>query len=374
MRSAIPESNRLDFIQSLRGIAAVLVLLFHVTGNTLYHFQHAPFLGLFQFGEVGVPIFFVISGFIIFHAHRKDLGDSSRLTRYLWRRTTRIYPAFWVANGAMCLLYLARPQFADDPRTMEPGMVAASFALLPTGIDPPLAVAWTLQYEILFYIAFAAGVWNRRAGAIAVAVVGIPALFTALTRDFPARYQPPIVDVLFSPLQLLFGFGILAHYLLSKGRTSTTAAIDRWRTRVAWAALAMAIMGAAHVNRHGNLMEAGYVGVSFLFGVATAALIACGPTTTITRALGQSRLWVFLGNASYSIYLVHSPIISAFMKVGQKLPLDAPWKVEAYGWFTALGALTLSTLFSLAVEQPLQELSRKIWDRFHPSANSDQKG
>ncbi|MBL9137820.1 MAG: acyltransferase, partial [Verrucomicrobiales bacterium] len=339
MRSAIPESNRLDFIQSLRGIAAVLVLLFHVTGNTLYHFQHAPFLGLFEFGEVGVPIFFVISGFIIFHAHRRDLGDPSKLPRYLWRRTTRIYPAFWIANGAMCLLYLVRPQFADDPRTMDPGMVAASFALLPTGIDPPLAVAWTLQYEILFYLAFACGVWNRRLGIVATAMVGVPALVTCFAREFPARYQPPVLDVLFSPLQLLFGLGILAHYLQARGRSAATdTALERWRSMAAWSAVVLAVIGAAHVNRYGNLMKAGYVGVSFLFGIATATLIACGPGTWVTRRLGSSRLWILLGNASYSIYLVHSPIISAFMKVGQKLPLDAAWKVEAFGWVTALGA------------------------------------
>ncbi|MBL9136742.1 MAG: hypothetical protein JNK85_12770, partial [Verrucomicrobiales bacterium] len=82
---------------------------------------------------------------------------------------------------------------------------------------------------------------------------------------------------------------------------------------------------------------------------------------------------ILLGNASYSIYLVHSPIISAFMKVGQKLPLDAAWKVEAFGWVTALGALALSTLFSFAIEQPLQELSRRIWDRFHPAEKIAKK-
>ncbi|MCC7373779.1 MAG: acyltransferase [Verrucomicrobiales bacterium] len=372
MRSAIPESNRLDFIQSLRGIAAVLVLLFHVTGNTLYHFKHAPFLGWFEFGEVGVPIFFVISGFIIFHAHRRDLGDPGKLPRYLWRRATRIYPAFWIANAAMCLLYLVRPQFADDPRIMEPAMVAASFALLPTGIDPPLAVAWTLQYEILFYVAFSCGILHRRLGSIAVAVIGVPALATYLLKEFPARYQPPVLDVLFSPLQVLFGLGILAHYLQTRTRDASTPGATRWRNLAAWLALVLALIGAAHVNRYGNLMKAGYVGVSFLFGIATATLIACGPGTAITRVLGKSRLWVFLGNASYSIYLVHSPIISAFMKVGQKLPLDAPWKVEAYGWFTALGALALSTLFSLAVEQPLQNLSRRIWDRFHPESKGSK--
>jgi exopolysaccharide production protein ExoZ len=374
MRPVIPESNRLDFIQSLRGIAAVLVLLFHVTGNTLYHFQHAPFLGWFEFGEVGVPIFFVISGFIIFHAHRRDLGEPAKLPRYLWRRATRIYPAFWVANAAMCLLYLARPQFADDPRTMQPGMVAASFALLPTGIDPPLAVAWTLQYEILFYIAFSFGLCKRRFGALAIAVIGIPALATYLLREFPARYQPPLIDVLFSPLQILFGLGMLAHYLQSRGRGMTTPGAARWRQVAAWLAVALAIVGAAHVNRYGNLMKAGYVGVSFLFGIATATLISCGPATAVTGLLGRSRLWIFLGNASYSIYLVHSPIISAFMKIGQKLPLDAPWKAEAYAWFTTLAALALSTLFSLAVEQPLQNLSRRVWDHFHPAEKNATRG
>ena len=87
---------RLLSVEAARGAAAVLVLLVHSSAMLAApkYFGEMPFYGLFKFGHAGVDFFFVLSGFIIFHVHRTDLGNPARLGKYLARRFVRIFPTY----------------------------------------------------------------------------------------------------------------------------------------------------------------------------------------------------------------------------------------------------------------------------------------
>ncbi len=87
------QTKNLQLIQALRGIASLLVVLFHCTGSSTEYLQQ-KFLGnSFLFGGAGVDIFFVLSGFIITYTNINIIPKTGSLTLFLRRRFVRIYPA-----------------------------------------------------------------------------------------------------------------------------------------------------------------------------------------------------------------------------------------------------------------------------------------
>jgi hypothetical protein len=123
----------LSSIQVLRGIAAVMVVLFHVCG--------------FQIGAAGVDIFFVISGFIMFHTNRNVFGLTGAAILFLKRRILRIAPLYWLCSA-----------FAFWPG-VELKSLVASVLFVPVrsedgSIHTVLAPGWSLNFEMFFYIVF----------------------------------------------------------------------------------------------------------------------------------------------------------------------------------------------------------------------------
>src|SRR5436190_1288571 len=104
-------------LQAGRALAALLVVLYH---NGLYIFAldkywgADPSRGLFNFGHAGVEFFFVLSGFIIFYIHGKDLGVPSRFFSFIRKRFIRIYPIYWLVLAAIIPVYFLVPSFGFD--------------------------------------------------------------------------------------------------------------------------------------------------------------------------------------------------------------------------------------------------------------------
>ena len=165
--SATPETTsphrsgsrrKLSGVQAARAVAALMVVLYHATrGLSLpQYLGYIPFGNSFGFGHAGVDFFFVLSGFIIMHAHAADIGKPDRLYAYLWRRATRIYPIYWVTSYTDP----GEPGFSFPwilPARLAPSHMVHSLLLLPEAIEPLVGVCWTLRSEILFYIVFGAG-------------------------------------------------------------------------------------------------------------------------------------------------------------------------------------------------------------------------
>jgi peptidoglycan/LPS O-acetylase OafA/YrhL len=169
-------THRLDWVEVARGFAAVAVVLYHVARHVEKSRDVNFWLTFFQFGHAGVDLFFVISGFVILHAHYKDLGQPERFAHYLNRRLTRIYPPYWVALA----LTVAMGALGGSglPDIWE---LVLSATLLPLNQEPLLGVAWTLLHEIVFYALFALLIVHRGVGfaVLGAWLLGISAkLFT----------------------------------------------------------------------------------------------------------------------------------------------------------------------------------------------------
>lgn len=160
---------KLQSIQALRGVAALLVVFFHaraleMKGIAANGLTEQPLIGgLFTNGFAGVDLFFVISGFIMVFVTRDGLNGLKPAASFLFARVTRIYPVWWAFVGCMTIYMLAAHgvsgqsegwQKAAFGHPMVPYLVK-SFLLVPQEPFPVLNVGWTLIHEVYFYIVFA---------------------------------------------------------------------------------------------------------------------------------------------------------------------------------------------------------------------------
>ena len=162
MRSAKHETiGNLQIVQFYRGIAVLLVVLFHGSEFISARYHLVPIGDTLKTGFSGVFLFFVISGFIILTAHYRDGGQPGRIGYYLERRFIRIYPFYWL----VLMVWGGWRVFTNKLGIHELGLNALLFEGNPSLIIP---VSWTLRYEIIFYALFVSFILNRKLGMLAL--------------------------------------------------------------------------------------------------------------------------------------------------------------------------------------------------------------
>jgi peptidoglycan/LPS O-acetylase OafA/YrhL len=325
-------------LQAGRAIAAIIVVFHHcgvILNNPKY--WHTSWAEYVYCGRSGVEIFFVLSGIVILYAHTRDIGNPAKLGSYLWKRTRRIYPIYWIVMLATMPVFVLIPSFGRGSER-QPMVILQSILLLPLqSMNRVLPVSWTLFHEIMFYAVFSTVILNRRIGA-AVVTVWIAASAYALV--FP--FANPVVAAYLSPLHLLFAFGMGVTLFVRR------YSIPGWP--IALAGLAGFIVCCVRDNQ---IQDDNYMPLAVAYG-AFATLMLCGAMLMEQRGQLRSPAWlVLIGDASYSIYLVHFPVVSAGAKVLYpiwkhfKTPLIVPYLL-----LVILG-MALGLVVHLLVEKPL---------------------
>ena len=278
----------LALIQSYRGIAAVLVVLYHAEAAAQQYFG-ASWLGVFDFGRAGVQFFFVLSGYIIYYVHREDVGTGA-VAPYLKKRATRVYPLYVLVTLVLAPVFFLVPSFGE-PYHRDPAALLMSLALIPQGHQPHLAVAWTLVHEVIFYALFATLILNRTVGRYVLgAWLAAVIVANVMTSDIPY----PLAYLL-SANNLLFGLGMLTAACQLRGG---------WPTFLLGNAAFLAT-GLITQTNEGALVILSY-------GLASAAILS---TAASLDAYFKHRAMRALGDASYAIYLTHYPAISVVCKI-----------------------------------------------------------
>jgi peptidoglycan/LPS O-acetylase OafA/YrhL len=322
-------------LQMLRGLAATLVVLFHLQAAAVAEGFSPGILGWFSGGEAGVDVFFVLSGFVIFHAAlgRPDWDAA----RFLRQRFWRIVPPYWAAL-ALTLLALAALGVTqgDWEGWPGPGRIAVSALLLPLP-DQVMAVAWTLTVEGLFYLLFAATFFRFGARG-AIAALALWALVTQAALFLPVELSPAFGLVLYSGvIEFLFG-GLIALALAAGWRHGA-------KICVAAGALGLAATVSGLLPLHlGREWVAGLPAAALVYGLGAGGWLMPG----------WAMVW---GEASYLLYLLH---LLVFSIAGTILRMAG---VAPYGsvlMMLALGALALavSVAATLWVERPYRRWTR----------------
>jgi peptidoglycan/LPS O-acetylase OafA/YrhL len=343
-------------LQAGRGIAAILVVLFHLS-KTIFaldkYWGHDPLGELFFFGHAGVEFFFVLSGLIILHFHWDDLNRPERAIPYLKKRFCRIYPIYWFVLACIIPIYFFIPTFGHG-HEREAGVVLSSILLIHvTSGYTILTVAWTLYHEILFYILFSLALLNRRWGGSLLFVWLIGSIFS-LFRTMPATvneflYSP--LDYFFSPLHLLFAIGMFACWAMRRGYV---------RAPMLCAVIGVAIFfGVALDEDYYHLLPGNSRSVAY--GIGCALAMVGFMTLEMRGKLRVPRIMSFLGDASYSIYLSHLVILSLLAKLF--IALGAKTHLPEMVSYAAILFITLLTgsLMHLWIEKPLfRKVSKMI--------------
>ena len=283
-------------IQIMRGVAVSLVVLFHL--NT-------PGLAS---GFLGVDVFFVISGFLmaLLYQHGKAM-------EFYRRRAARLLPAYFFVVVATVLASACLTLPTEHSQVVEQGLFASAFSsnigfwnqnsYFSKAEFNPLLHLWSLGVEIQFYLLVPLLAWLHTRSRLALPALFVGSLLGCLAL---VTVSPKTAFFLmpFRIWQFLLGAAI-AYYLTTKG------AVRSPRPILVFAALAVVIALVALFPVDGQLTNPllGHPGgAAILVTVATGVILACGLPQGLQSSI-TGRVLQQLGNWSYSIYLVHFPII-----------------------------------------------------------------
>ncbi len=335
-------------IQVLRCIAATLVVLAHLP-EPLYDYNLDKFLPNMTFGVFGVDLFFVISGFIMVFATGPARG-ARPAGQFLVRRIIRIVPLYWifttifVATTWHGLRHVGLS--AHEIRHM-----IASYLFLPAhepvsgDIYPTYPLGWTLNYEMFFYVCFTASLLlPRRATipALAVGFCGLVILGAVLPLPWPLSY--------WARSQILeFVFGMLI----------ARACLGGWRFP-AKAAVPVIIAAIVAVPLYVPYIDEWDILRGLAWGLPAAAVVACAVMTPLFRPGSVTRALEALGDASYSLYLVH---YAFFLAAGYLLrhALMRHWiPAGLYAAMLFVGSIVCAVTLYRLVELPMTRSLRRF--------------
>jgi len=335
-------------IQYLRAVAAALIVFQHAMGIPAFIYYTA------HFGTVGVDLFFMISGFIMWTTTQ---GQSRGPAAFWLARAIRIVPLYWLFTAAYVIAALVTPESFFKLK-LDPAHIVKSFLFIPAehpnlGLPAPVfTLGWTLNYEAFFYLFFGLCLLIRD---LRVRFTVLAAVFCGLT-VLGTWLQPtgPILSSYLDPVMLEFLSGvilaILSPYLARCG----------------------AVLGAL-------MFSAGVVWIAVVYAhdMALPRLVshAIPSIMAVTGALmlepwaraHQSRLGLLLGDASYSIYLIHPFAQRAFLlavihTVG--LPNISPTVYIFSAFFIAIFAGVICYLF---LERPVLRVGRRLMRLVQPT-------
>jgi peptidoglycan/LPS O-acetylase OafA/YrhL len=329
-------TTRLQGLDSLRGMAALAVVLYHYTfGYTQVVGRHMPGLDLIATdGHFGIYLFFIISGFVIF----MTLERSARAADFSVSRFARLWPPYLVCAGLTSLLIVGL-DFNPNHLTVVDALLnilMMNKVLGNVSIDPSY---WTLTYEVLFYASAAMiffGLKIKRIEWACLAWLGLA--FVARISSFNQHHQRLGV-VLGVDFCHFFVLGMMI-YLISQRRNS-------WLTMSTTVlAFAMTLFGPSYNPGAIKLWQ-------FMLLTALFAGIVWLVAERKIRFLNIAPL-LFLGEISYSLYLVHQ--IAGYWVIKQLEALG--WDPDHAIWAAVLCAIVVATCVRKWVEVPAQKAIR----------------
>lgn len=333
-------------LQATRFGAAFIVVLFHchVVFSQRKYFGYVPLNGLFNGGTVAVDFFFVLSGFIIFSAHAKDIGQPGRLRRYLTHRAVRIYPTYWIVLFCVALpLYFVASPFQGDMH--HAWYMIRQILLLQTG-RPVLTVSWTLVREVFFYALFATLIVNRSLGCLALG-----AWFLASATIAGGAVGGG--DVFTDSRNLQFLIGMTAAFVMLNHKIDAPRAL---LTLGSAGLVACALYGGLIF---GNLHNPAAPNLTMTAGLAASAIICALVELERSGGWRAAPVLRYLGDASYAIYLVHMPVLTVVVRLMVAGHLSRIVPMAVLFCIAAAASVAGGAAFYQVVETPLRRVLKR---------------
>ncbi len=348
------------FVQDLRGIAALLVVLFHASN---FISPYGQGLGDKLFGAastMAVDLFFIISGFIMVHSTVKNDEAAKDVTGFIIKRLARIFPLYCIVTIAYFAItrYIGYGDIAGLSRLLKTLLFIPSGEGFPPVYGwPVLTVGWSLNFEIYFYAIFAISMaFGKLRWIILSALVLTPILATPLALGLPLRLtteinyglSPNYLNLVTNPIILLFLSGVLIgllyHSNFKVGGRLALSALVVTSSLVVWQYTSRFIVGHGVAN----------------WGLSLIPFFAVSAIASKSLKVPSFKPLNFLGDISYSLYLTHPLILLVYPNVMDRLGLG-PAKYGFPGMILVTGlSISLAILMNAYIEV---SLSNKIRDQ-----------
>ena len=311
-------------IQFLRAVAAISVVYIHAT--TLL--ENISFTKYLSIGGSGVDIFFVISGFIMVYSQR----NNKTLREFYLGRCIRIMPVYYLILIFLILMKI-QPLFPiHDPISLSNILMSFLFISHFNGDFPLLVVGATLEYEMLFYVIFGFALYKfKNPLTIFLFVSSVIIILTTIFIDY---------------VILEFIFGMFIAYTYKKFHLSNTHAI--LLIIIGFIILHITSVYPYFYFEMGDWVRVLYFGLpSFLI------VLGCLFCKQI-----QNRTLLYLGSASYSIYLTHTVLYQIWKKIIQVFAIQINIPQQLYFIILVFTALILGCMVYSFLEKPLTQYLR----------------
>ena len=364
--------NRFYALDGMRGIAAIVVMIYHYDIGALL-VSYAPTFS-FYYSYVAVDLFFLLSGFVIAHSYGECLWRTLPLREYIARRVIRLYPMFLLG------LFLGAPAFFWMA-TLQAGMshaeVVTSFLLnlfwipyLHQALPNPLAAAnpfknnvfpvnppyWSLFFEMLCNGVFLLLVRLNRYGmilfmSILLAIWGRAGMFGAPNVGWgEANFAQGIPRAL---MGFSIGVALYRIYRFQEARTTKNVFSRSHASYVLYAVLFLLLATSSPWMlwfSHGRLLH------FVLFQIFPVLLVYAGAHLG-ELARGETKVAEILGWLSYPVYCLHNPVWRMIQLITPVLHLSE-WSKIAMGVSVTL---VLSCLLTRYIEEPVRKFLSGVW-------------
>jgi peptidoglycan/LPS O-acetylase OafA/YrhL len=374
--------RRFPLVHSMRGLAAISVLLYHALFKAYLIFRPGnPLAPYAAHLDIGVSLFFLISGFVLYRpmvAARLAGEPPIDAEAYGRRRIRRILPAYWIA---LVIAGLAGASYLGYPRIFSAQGIPAYFGFLqiysPDTAGGGINVAWTLCIEVTFYAFLPLWAMSLRrlvrngsarsefaalgllfAASFAWQLLAVHSTNVNMFGLAAARWIEPLPNFL-DQFAVGMALAVASVHCDRLGPTRMVRLVHRWPA-ACWLTAALAYWAlSTRIGLAGsasdNLTPARYLGRHELntvvaFALLLPAVFAGHENGWVRRVLRRPGL-AFLGTVSYGVYLYHVPVL---IRLGKWFgPPQTPAALALWLTVTILAVLVLAALSWRYVERPL---------------------
>ncbi len=346
--------RRIDIIQLVRGIAALLVCFFHMKALLNTSAVRYGTL-LFGSGSIGVQLFFIISGFIMVYTTRKSDGSPLFVKNFLIKRLIRVVPLYYIMVILWMIVYeRGLGFFITEGRTLIRTFCFVPLFNSPLGPAygmPPLKVGWTLNYEVLFYLIFGLCLflkrnrWKMLFGIFTILIVVIPLATKGYVNFIPSanyNFKLTYFQVLTNPILIFFIVGVLLGLIYNSSFVIKSKIIQ-----IALVVISLTYFFLLYFKVSPFLNGFFISMFSSTFLVFSLLLLNKGIGIRVPLFL------TYLGDMSYSLYLIHPIVIIGLPSFLVYLKLGGVFSGKLYFLLCTCCILILSAVSYELIEKRL---------------------